>query len=417
MATAPVPSRGAPPVSALTGLAIALLLQCAISFLNMAMPVLGPVITKAAGIAPERIGLLNSIHYAGAIWFLTVSGPLLARTGPLRLLQLGCLLSASAMAVIALGWWPLLMLSALMLGIGYGPQPPAGSAILAATAPAHRRGIVFSIKQAGVPLGGAIAGVLLPALALWLGWQGALLAAGGIMLGCVMLTLPFRERLDSGRDPAVRIRARHLFSPANLLNPARALRLHPELPLLSFTAAAFAFVQGCTFAYLVTFLVEGRGMALAVAGLAFSTMQTVGIASRVVTGWLGDLIGSTRMMVILLGTCSAAMAVTLTCIGGDWPFWVVGLVCGAAGFAVASWNGVYLAEIARIAPPGKVGEATAGSTVFTFLGYFAGPGSFSLLVAWTGRYETGFLTAAAVMTLATIALVVSSLRFRRNKPL
>mgnify|MGYP003347142796 CR=1 FL=1 len=47
--------------------------------------------------------------------------------------------------------------TALLLGIGYGPMPPAGSRILAATAPKQHRSLIFSIKQAGAPAGGAIA--------------------------------------------------------------------------------------------------------------------------------------------------------------------------------------------------------------------------------------------------------------------
>ena len=37
------------------------------------------------------------------------------------------------LVIAATGWWPALVLAALLLGIGYGPTPPAGSRILAAT--------------------------------------------------------------------------------------------------------------------------------------------------------------------------------------------------------------------------------------------------------------------------------------------
>lgn len=45
------------------------------------------------------------------------------------------MLSALAMLVAATGAVPALLLASLLLGIGYGPSPPAGSRILAATTP------------------------------------------------------------------------------------------------------------------------------------------------------------------------------------------------------------------------------------------------------------------------------------------
>ncbi|WP_417276298.1 hypothetical protein [Castellaniella sp.] len=47
---------------------------------------------------------------------------------------------------------------ALLIGLGYGPITPA-----------HRMSFVFSIKQTGVPLGGVLAGLVVPGLAQWIG--------------------------------------------------------------------------------------------------------------------------------------------------------------------------------------------------------------------------------------------------------
>jgi hypothetical protein len=63
--------------------------------------------------------------------------------------QAGAVLSALAMLVAATGLAPALLLASLLLGIGYGPSPPAGGRILAATAPPGHRTLIFSIKQAG----------------------------------------------------------------------------------------------------------------------------------------------------------------------------------------------------------------------------------------------------------------------------
>jgi hypothetical protein len=76
--------------------------------------------------------------------------------------------------------------------------------------------LTFSIKQTGVPAGGAIAGALVPALILAFGWRASAIAIG---VGCLALALaiePWRARLrlwpeserrgfdpgDPGADPA-----------------------------------------------------------------------------------------------------------------------------------------------------------------------------------------------------------------------
>src|SRR4051812_9785143 len=154
-------------------------MQTVASFLNQSLAILAPLLTASAGLAPERIGNLSSLSSLGSVRFLLFGGPVLARFGPVRMLQTGALLSTAGLVMAATGWWPALLLAALMMGIGYGPSPPAGSRILAATAPPGHRTLIFSIKQAGAPAGGAFAGLLLAPLAAAWSWAAAPFVAGG----------------------------------------------------------------------------------------------------------------------------------------------------------------------------------------------------------------------------------------------
>src|SRR5258708_1643577 len=138
-------------------------MQVVVSFLDQSLPIIAPLLTASAGLAPERIGNISSLSALGVILFLVFGGPILARLGPVRMLQIGALMAVCGLAI-----------AAFMMGLGYGPSPPAGNRILAATVPARHRSLIFSIKQAGAPLGGALAGlVLAPAAAAW-GWPAAI---------------------------------------------------------------------------------------------------------------------------------------------------------------------------------------------------------------------------------------------------
>jgi hypothetical protein len=62
-------------------------------------------------------------------------------------------------------------------------------------------------------------------------------------------------------------------------------------------------------------------------------------------------------------------------------------VLGASGL---SWNGVYLAEVAALAPAGAAGAATGGALSLTFLGIVLGPALFSAVVSLSGSYALAF---------------------------
>jgi MFS family permease len=85
----------------------------------------------------------------------------------------------------------------------------------------------------------------------------------------------------------------------------------------------------------------------------------------------------------------------------------------ATGFFAASWNGIYLAEIARLSPPERIAEATSSSTVVVFLGYVSGPSIFSFLVTWSGEYRLPFMVVAA--QLALMAVVQAAILIRKTQ--
>ena len=89
----------------------------------------------------------------------------------------------------------------------------------------------------------------------------------------------------------------------------------------------------------------------------------------------------------------------------DLPLPAVHLLAGLAGFLAASWNGIYLSEVARLAPPAQISAATAGSTLFTFLGYLLAPAGFALLFSLSGCWRLAFIFCAA--RLAIVAAVVA----------
>ena len=157
---------------------------------------------------------------------------------------------------------------------------------------------------------------------------------------------------------------------------------------------SFAMVQGAVLSFYVTYLTTDLGYGLVAAGAAFALMQGVGVGSRVLVGWIADRIGSARKTLVLLALGSTSMATVIAVHDPSWPWPVVLTSAAISGLAITSWNGVYLSEVARIAPKEKVGEATSGSGFFSFLAYAISPSLCSFIIASTGSYRAAFLTVA-----------------------
>jgi hypothetical protein len=95
---------------------------------------------------------------------------------------------------------------------------------------------------------------------------------------------------------------------------------------------------------------------------------------------------------------------------GDWSYPAIVAVFACAGFFATTWNGVFLAEVARIAPKGQIGTATAGSAFITFIAYFSGPFIFAKMVSAIGAYGPVFAGLAMLGLVAAAALFVAGRR-------
>jgi MFS family permease len=374
--------------------------QVLVAAAGLAPPVLATLAAPDVGLEPYLIGIWVSLMYAGAALAGPVSGGLIARWGAVRVSQATLLLSAAGLAVAAIGTPLAVVLSALVIGVGYGPTTPASSHILARTTPAARINLVFSLKQTGVPLGYALAGAILPSLGLLQGWRIAVLELALACLAVALAIQPLRRHLDDDLDPG-----RRLFSLALIVGPIRAVTSSPVLRLFALTSLTFAGIQTCLGTFLVTYLDHGLGMDVVAAGFALSLGQAAGVGGRILWGAVADRWSPTLVLGLLaLGMTASSVLVAL--FTPSWPYAAICAVCMAYGGTAIAWNGVHLAQVARHAPPGRAGEVTGGTFFFTFGGVVIVPLAFSALLAATGSYTLGFVAVGATTLVSALALLL-----------
>jgi len=377
--------------------------QVVASMMFMTVAVLAPAIAPSVGTSADTLaGTFSALIFGSAMFSALFSGRLIRRFGALRTTQAGLVNGVIALAVTTLLAWPLVLLGAVVLGIGYGPNTPSSSHLLARATPPHRRGLVFSIKQSGMPLGGVLAGLILPPAAFALGWQGALLLSAAIGLATAFALQPVRAGLDDDRDPRAALwrtnRPRALGRP-------ELLRASPALARLTVSAFALAMLQAVMVAFFVTFIVRETGLGLVKAGVAFSILQVSGAIARVLFGWIADALIAPRFLLAVIALIGLVASGALFAAQPGWPFWLISLVSVVVGISATGWNGVFLAAVANVVPEDQVGGATGASSFFIFSGFVVAPLLFAVAATVTGHEGAGFLAAGILAAIAGAALV------------
>ncbi len=300
------------------------------------------------------------------------------------------------------GLWAGVFAGAVAVGFAYGVTAPAGSQILSGHTPRRLWGTVFSVRQAGVPAGGAIAGLLGAGLAAAVDWRAGLAVLGALPLAAAALLVLAPARFRTGADGrAFRLRA--LFAPANALSPFRTLTRLPQLRPVVLASLGLGTAHSSTLAFLTTYLTDGLGLALGLAGALYSAMHAASLGGRLVVGVIADRVGSTRLMLVAMAVASSLALVMLSAVDPAWPRPLLFAAAAMAGAGISTWNGLYLAEIAKLAPPEDVAEATAAGSLFTFTVYTVAPPVFALLV-WLGGYDAAWWVVAAIVLTSGAAL-------------
>jgi MFS family permease len=343
-------------------------------------PVMAPAAAPLLGVTPAAVGYFVTVAYLGSMIGTVAAGGWIARFGPIRVSQCGMLLCGCGLVIAASGSLTAVLAGALLIGLGYGPATPSSSVILARAAPPGMLALTFSIKQTGVPLGTAIAGAAVPAMVLAVGWQGAALVIGVACALFALVIAPVRERYDRERSRTAPVSLRSAFSPVLLVLRNRTLTL------LAITSLVYGGVQITLVAYMVTFLTNSFSLSLVLAGMVMAASQIASVFARVAWGILADRVFSRRTTLGMLGAGMGVAALFAMDAGPHWPLWAIFALAMVLGATAVGWNGVFLAELARLAPKDRISDITGGASFFTFMGVVVMPPLFHLCFHFTSSY-------------------------------
>ena len=367
-------------------LLVTLAVQIQASLIVFTPPILAPDAQQDIGVSAAAVGLVTALIYLASVPSALVSGLLVSRIGAIRVSQLCVLFASTGIILISTGDPLIIVIGALVVGIGYGAVTPSSSTVLADQAPENVRSLIFSIKQSGVPIGGAIAGTLVPFLMYRFGWREAAIITGLIGFFVIVLAQLIQKKIDRPT-----LRSPDLAQSLSLIKPIKFVFADRKLRELAVSSFAFSGMQMSLGSYLVVMLTEQAQLTVAVAGYALSVAMIAGVIGRLFWGGLADYGISPRRVLGFLGFLMGLSASAICFVNSEFSITLVYVLAFFFGASAVGWNGVYIAEVARIAPTGQTGMATGGSLAMTYSGVVLLPTSFWLIYLITNSYIWGFL--------------------------
>lgn len=267
-----------------------------------------------------------------------------------------------------------------------------------------QRGMATGIRQAGLPLGTAIAAMLLPLLASRGGWQEAILVQGWIGMAGAVVFLFFYRRADNstGQDPV---------PPPNPLQLVREISKYRELWPVMLAGVAMVTFQYTFATHILTFLTARFKISIVIAGMLYSVSQWVGIAGRIGLAWISDRYWPNRRMRSLVITMIFCVVATLAlaAVPSSAPLPILVALFVVVGIFGVGWYPLYLLQVAEMAPKSAMASTISFSMTMNMVAISIMPPLFGFFVDGAG-YTWAWLALALGLAIAVVNLRLGSAR-------
>lgn len=386
------------PVAARRSLASAATMVIAVSLPSFMVGALTVPISRDLDFGTGRLGIALGCCYA----ITAVTSPAASRVvtciGAHRALRVAGALTTIGLVAIALAPSPALLTAAVaFVGIPNALTQPASNEMLAVVEDPRQRALSFGLVQAAVPTGALAAGTAVAMASYGTTWRTVfLLAAATTLVG--QLVVPrtparpaaLRQSAVSPAPAPVEVCGGARLMAALLISGCLASAAATSLPAY---AATTGLAAGAAAWVVAAAQIGGSLASITVRVLAPVRTNVATLRGRLHTIAALQALGAVAMLGLATGTATGFVLGTLAAFGFGW-----------------GWNGLYNLVVA-LARPGQVARSTGLSQAGVFAGGALGPLAFALVVH--GRHvSTGWLTMAALLTVAAAAAVVAARRTR-----
>ncbi len=389
---------------------------------------LSPFLKQAFDLSNAQIGGLTSATAVTYAPTLVLAGWLVDRIGVRRALVIGSLVTGVFVGAVALApSYSVMLLLLALSGLGCGFIYPSAVKAVMVWFPPQERATAIGVNQAAVNISGILGAVIMPALALSVGWRaGFVVAAAMAFAVCGLAAAVYRD--PPGGVPSWTAGAADAASPAvceieqglpcvtgNEQADRAAVRpgflavvRSRDILLLGLAAMFLCMVEFASLAHLVLFLhLDWAYSVVAAAGL-LALCQAAGAFGKPLSGLLSDrLLGRRRKAPLLALAGLAGVACAILALLGPGHTWLLWAALLMLGVGAVGWGGLFGTLAGETAGPTAAGAAAGVTAAIDNIGIFVGPPLFGLIVDRTGSYTPAWWTmvGAAVLAACLLALV------------
>ena len=338
--------------------------QASFSTVSFAIAVLAPALREEYDLSLTEIGVVLAAEWIGLTFALLPWGFAVDRWGE-RWTLAGGLATCSLFlvgAAFAPGFGWLVVLLGLAGIAGGSVQSGSGRAVMRWFS-ARERGLALGVRQTAVPVGGAVAALVLPLLET--PRAGLLFVAGFVLVGALAGALVLRagteEHLDA-TDVEITLRDRRLW-------------------LACWGSGLYLVAQVAMMGFVVLFLHDERGFSTGEAAAVFAAGQALAAVLRIAIGRWSDVLGSRVRPLRWIGVTVAVTLGVVAALTHASPWLLVPALALATGMSMA-WNGLSYTIAAELG--GRRSGAAIGfqQTVLSAIGV-AAPVAFAAAVSGT----------------------------------
>ncbi|PEF48303.1 MFS transporter [Bacillus cereus] len=345
-------------------------------------------------------GLLVSVVNIGPLFCMLFVGRLLDQYNEKILISISSFLLGSSLLLtnIVSGFNGLLFVL-LLIGMFYSVSQPGGSKVILKWFPKENRGLAMGIRQAGIPIGGALAGVLIPVLTIQ---YNVTYAINSIACICIIGGLLF---FMFYKEPYVKEEARKGHIKISFWTKLKVVICKKALYPIYMAGICMISLQMVLVGHFMKFLVREQSITSIVAGIVFSVMFFSGMIGRVVLAAISDVFYKGNRRIPLLITVCASIGLVLLLVMSIHTI-TSGVLYGVSallGFFSIGWFSLFIAEVAELASEESVGITVSLALTLNQIAIIIAPVLFGYIVDAKG-YTYAWFCIVVLLSISAVSL-------------
>ncbi|CAM4021512.1 MFS transporter [Bacillus paramycoides] len=345
-------------------------------------------------------GLLVSVVSVGSLFCMLFVGRLLDRYNEKLLISISSfLLGGSLLLTNTVNEFTGLLFVLLLAGAFYSVSQPGGSKVIIKWFSKENRGLAMGIRQAGIPIGGMLAGVLIPFLTIKYNVAYAInIIACICIIGGFLFFIFYKE-------PYVQEKVKEDRIKLSFGMQLKAVMCKKELYPIYITGICMISLQMVLVGHFIKFLVMEQSITPILAGKVFSILFFSGMIGRVVLAAVSDLLyKGNRSTPLFIVVCISIGFILIFVISIHTI--TIGVLYGVSallGFFSIGWFSLFMVEVAESASEESVGMTVSFALTLNQIAIIVAPVLFGYIVDEKG-YTYAWLCIVVLLSISAVSL-------------